>query len=149
MSGLLKNLQRMKSMKNFNKFITEKSSDEDLAADGVDFTNDVSNPKMIERINGFLGAMSKMEHLVPEHGLTKMQEKLGRLSLSFDMPDLSEDGGKYSMPLTQFGGRTGEDESGALVNDDGISHKVEGGLSLEIMHEKTSNGTHFIIAKIV
>ena len=120
-----------------------------MAADGADFTNDVSNPKMVERINGFLGAMSKMEHLVPEHGLTKMQEKLGRLSLSFDMPDLSEDGGKYSMPLTQFGGRTGEDESGAMVNDDGISHKVEGGLSLEIMHEKTANGTHFIIAKIV
>jgi len=149
MSGLHKNLQRMRLMKNFNKFITEKTSDEDLAADGVDFTNDVSNPKMVERINGFLGAMSKMEHLVPEHGLTKMQEKLGRLSLSFDMPDLSEDGGKYSMPLTQFGGRTGEDESGAIVNGDGISHKVEGGLSLEIMHEKTANGTHFIIAKIV
>ena len=54
-------------MKNFNKFITEKTSDEDLAADGADFTNDVSNPKMVERINGFLGAMSKMEHLVPEH----------------------------------------------------------------------------------
>ena len=111
-------------MKNFSKYIAEKASDEDLAADGVDFTNEVSNPKMVERINGFLGAMSKMEHLVPEHALTKMQEKLGRLSLSFDMPDLSEDGGKYSMPLTQFCGRTGEDASGDYVNDYGISHKV-------------------------
>ena len=136
-------------MKNFSKYIAEKASDEDLAADGADFTNDVSNPKMVERINGFLGAMSKMEHLVPEHALTKMQEKLGRLSLSFDMPDLSEEGGKYSMPLTQFGGRTGKDENGEDINDDGISHKVEGGLSLEIMHEKTANGTHFVIAKIV
>ena len=136
-------------MKNFNKFIAEKASDEDLAADGADFTNDISNPKTIERINGFLGAMSKMEHLVPEHALTKMQEKLGRLSLSFDMPDLSEEGGKYSMPLTQFGGRTGKDENGEDINDDGISHKIEGGLSIEIMHEKTANGTHFIKARIV
>ena len=47
-------------MKNFNKFITEKTSDEDLAADGVDFTNDVSNPKMVERINGFLGAKLRL-----------------------------------------------------------------------------------------
>ena len=55
---------------------------------------------------------------------------------------MGEDGGKISIPLTQFGGRFGKDEEGD-VNDDGISHKVEGGLSLEIMHEKTGEGTHF------
>ena len=136
-------------MKNFSKYITEKATDAGYPMDGSDFSNDVSNPKMVERINGFLGAMSQMEYMVPEHALNKMQEKLGRLSLSFDMPDLSEDGGTYSMPLTQFGGRTGQDASGDYVNDDGISHKVEGGLSLEIMHEKTANGTHFIKARIV
>jgi len=81
--------------------------------------------------------------------LNKMQEKLGRLSISFDMPSLSEEGGTISVPLTQFGGRYGEDDTGEIVNDDGISHKVEGGLSLEIMHEKTGKGTHFIRARIV
>ena len=35
------------------------------------------------------------------------------------------------------------------INDDGISHKVEGGLSLEIEHAVTSGGTHFIKTKIV
>ena len=135
-------------MKNFSKYIAEKATDAGYPLDGSDFGNDISNPKMVERINGFLGSMGGMEYLVPEHAMNKMQEKLGRLALSFDMPDLSEDGGTYSMPLTQFGGRFGEDENGA-VNDDGISHKVEGGLSLEIMHEKTANGTHFIRAKIV
>ena len=60
---------------------------------------------------------------------------------------MSEDGGKMSFPLTQFGGRMGKDEEGNDINDDGISHRVEGGLSIEIMHEKTGAGTHFIKIK--
>jgi len=135
-------------MKTFNKYLAEKATDAGYPVDGSDFSNDLSNPATIERINAFLGAMGNMEYLVPEHALNKMQEKLGRLSISFDMPDLSEDGGEMSVPLTQFGGRFGKDENGD-VNDDGISHKVENGLSLNIMHEKTQAGTHFIRAKIV
>ena len=136
-------------MKKFNRFITEKATDAGYPMDGSDFSNDVANPKVIERINGFLGAMGKMEHLVPEHAMNKMQEKLQRLALSFDMPDLAEGGGTYSVPLSQFGGRVGEDDNGEAINDDGISHKVEGGLSIKIMHEVTANGTHFIKAQIV
>ena len=136
-------------MKNFSKYITEKATDAGYPVDGSDFTNDLAKPETIARINAFLGSMGKMEYLVPEHALNKMQEKLGRLGISFDMPDLNEDGGEMSVPLTQFGGRTGKDENGDDINDDGISHKVEGGLSLKIMHEKTAAGTHFLMAKIV
>jgi len=136
-------------MKNFNKFIAEKATDAGYPVDGSDFTNDLAKPETITRINAFLGSMGKMEYLVPEHALNKMQEKLGRLGISFEMPSLSEDGGEMSVPLTQFGGRTGKDENGDDINDDGISHKVEGGLSLKIMHEKTASGTHFLMAKIV
>jgi hypothetical protein len=136
-------------MKNFSKYITEKATDAGYPVDGSDFTNDLAKPETITRINAFLGSMSKMEYLVPEHALNKMQEKLGRLGISFEMPSLSEDGGEMSVPLTQFGGRTGKDENGDDINDDGISHKVEGGLSLKIMHEKTAAGTHFLMAKIV
>ena len=128
--------------------MTSKKLKGGYPVDGSDFSNDLANPKTIERINAFLGAMGNMEYLVPEHALNKMQEKLGRLSISFDMPTLAEDGGEVSVPLAQFGGRFGKDENGD-VNDDGISHKVEGGLSLKIMHEKTAAGTHFIRAKIV
>ena len=135
-------------MKTFNKYLAEKATDAGYPVDGSDFANDLANPKTIERINAFLGSMGNMEYLVPEHALNKMQEKLGRLAISFDMPDLAEDGGEVSVPLTQFGGRSGKDENGD-VNDDGISPRVEGGLSLKIMHEKTAAGTHFIRAKIV
>lgn len=146
MSGLPK---RKKQMKNFSKYIAEKATDAGYPVDGSDFTNDLAKPETVSRINAFLGSMGKMEYLVPEHALNKMQEKLARLGISFDMPDLSEDGGEMSVPLTQFGGRYGEDDSGSMINDDGISHKVEGGLSLKIMHEKTAAGTHFLMAKIV
>ncbi|MFZ9006733.1 MAG: hypothetical protein ACO293_08150 [Nitrosopumilaceae archaeon] len=136
-------------MKNFSKYITEKATDAGYPVDGSDFTNDLAKPETITRINAFLGSMGKMEYLVPEHALNKMQEKLGRLGISFEMPSLSEDGGEMSVPLTQFGGIYGEDDAGEMVNGDGISHRVEGGLSLKIMHEKTAAGTHFLVAKIV
>ena len=136
-------------MKNFNKYIAEKATDAGYPVDGSDFSNDLAKPETISRINAFLGSMGRMEYRVPEHALNKMQEKLGRLGISFEMPSLSEDGGEMSVPLTQFGGRTGKDENGDDINDDGISHKVEGGLSLKIMHEKTAAGTHFLMAKIV
>ena len=131
-------------MKNFKKHIAEE-----VSADGHDFSNDVSDPNTISRINAFLGAMGQIEHLVPEHALGKLRERLSRLGLTFGEVAMNEDGGKMSMPLTQFGGRTGKDENGDDINDDGISHKVEGGLSLKIMHEKTAAGTHFLMAKIV
>lgn len=134
-------------MKNFKKYIAEKATDAGYPVDGSDFSNDLAQPKTIERINAFLGAMGDIEHLVPEHAVNKLREKLGRLGISFGDFDLAE-GGVISLPLTQFGGRFGKDENGD-INDDGISHKVEGGLSLEVTHEPTQAGTHFIRARIV
>ena len=131
-------------MKNFSKFIKEGRG----LSDRMDFGNDVANPKNIERINGFLGAMGQMTYLVPEHAINKVKESLEQLGLSFGDVDLVEGGSKVSMPLTQFGGRIGKDENGDDINDDGISHKVEGGLSLEIEHVEV-NGTHFLKTKIV
>ena len=136
-------------MKNFKKYISEKATDAGYPVDGADFSNDLTKEETIRRINAFLGAMGDMEHLVPEHAINKLREKLGRLSLSFGDFDSAEEGGEYALPLTQFGGRFGKDEHGDDINDEGISHKVEGGLSLEIMHQPTEAGTHFLRAKIV
>jgi len=135
-------------MKNFSKFITEKASDAGYPVDTDSFSNDIANPKNVERINSFLGAMGQMEYLVPEHALSTIRERLGRLGLSFGDVELAEGGSKVSMPLAQFGGRFGKDETGEDINDDGISHKVEGGLSIEIEHT-ASGGTHFLKTRIV
>ena len=136
-------------MKTFKTHLTEKATDAGYSVDTDSFSNDLANPKNIERINSFLGAMGGIEYLIPEHAMNKIRERLGRLAISFGDVDLSEDGGKISLPLTQFGGRFGKDEEGNDINDDGISHRTEGGLSIEIMHEKTGAGTHFVRAKIV
>mgnify|MGYP001165394691 FL=1 len=136
-------------MKTFKNHLNEKATDAGYPVDTDSFSNDLAKPENIERINSFLGAMGKLEYLVPEHAINKIKERLGRLSISFGDVDLNEAGGKVSLPLTQFGGRSGMDDNGDKIEDDGISHKVEGGLSIEIMHEKTGAGTHFVRAKIV
>lgn len=136
-------------MKNFKQHLVEKATDRGYAVDDEDFANDMANPKTVERINAFLGAMGQIEHLIPEHALNKVRERLGRIGLSFGEVSMNEDGGKMSMPLTHLGGRFGKDENGDDISDDNISHKVEGGLSLEITHETSGNGTHFIRTKIV
>ena len=138
-----------KTMKNFKDMINEKATDAGYPHDGSDFANDVANPKTIERINGFLGVMGQIEYLIPEHGLEKIRERLGRLSLSFEDVTLTKEGGKKTVSLKQFGGRFGEDDSGDPIDDDGISHRVEGGLSLEIDHQPTEGGTHFVRTRIV
>lgn len=137
-------------MKNFSKFITENPVGNQYAAhlDDGNATNDIANPETVARINGFLGAMGQMEYLMPNHALNLVRERLNQLGLTFGEVALSEGGGKQSMPLTQFGGRFGKDGNGDDINDDGISHKVEGGLSLEIEHIEV-NGTHFLKTKIV
>ena len=53
-------------MKQFSKFITEKATDAGYPVDTDAFSNDIANPKTIERINSFLGAMGQVEYLVPE-----------------------------------------------------------------------------------
>jgi hypothetical protein len=135
-------------MKSFKQHLSEKALDAGYPVDGADFSNDIANPDTIKRINAFLGALGQMEYLVPEHAINKVKEKLGRLGLSFGEVDLGEGSGEVSLPLTQFGGRFGEDDSGDAINDDGISHKVEGGLSINFVYEKTKGNTYRLSAQI-
>lgn len=135
-------------MKKFKDYITERSLDTQNAVDDASFNNDLSNPDTIVKINSYLAQLGKMEHLVPENALNKLKEKLGRLSISFEDVELTGKSDIYDLPLTQFGGRFGKDEEGD-IDDDGISHKVEGGLKLQLKHEVTSGNTHFLMAQIV
>ena len=73
----------------------------------------------------------------------KIRGTLSNIGLSFDQVDenaMVESKGSMSFPLTAFGGRFGKDVDtphNEFLNDDGISHIVEGGLSLHISYEKT------------
>ena len=135
-------------MKSFNKFITEGgigTTDQNLAVDnGANgaIMSDIQNPKVLKALNAYVGAIANMEYMLPEHALNKLREKLGRFGLS---------NGSFDLPLTRFGGRFGKDTDTAhdeVINDDGISHMVEGGLALKIQYEMLGNSSCRIFAKI-
>jgi hypothetical protein len=57
--------------------------------------------------------------------------------------------GTITAEVKQFGGRFGKDTDGSDINDDGISHKKESGLKLEVSYETLKNGTSKVYAKLV
>ena len=89
-----------------------------------------------------------MEYLKPQHAVDTLKEKLGRIGLSFDC-SLDGDKGSKTVEVKQFGGRFGKDTDGSDVNDDGISHKKEGGLKIKLDHELLQNGSSKVYAKLV
>ena len=87
--------------------------------------------------------------MTAQHAVEEIRNDLMRIGLFCPVQEVSGDKGDFTAEIKFGGGRFGKDIDGSDINDDGISHKVEGGLSLEIQHEVTSGGTHFIKTKIV
>ena len=143
-------------MKSFNSFIKEGgigTSDQNMAVDLGINTAAITNPQVIRRLNAYVGAIANMEYMLPEHALNKLKEKLGRVGFSFGaIPEMTEKSGSFDLPLTKFGGRFGKDldtPADEFLNDDGISHMVEGGLALKIQYEMLGNSSCRIFAEIV
>ena len=141
-------------MKSFKNFIKEdvSTSDQNRAVDMNINPAAISKPAVLRRINAYVGAIANMEYMLPEHALNKLKEKLGRLGFSFGrIPEMTEKSGSYDLPLSLFGGRYGKDLDtpyDEIVNDDGISNKIEGGLALKIQYEMTSNNSCKVFAKV-
>ena len=100
---------------------------------------------------------SQSPYVLPEEAVATLRNSLMKIGLTFDAIDESsyptEEGATkdVSLPLTLFGGRFGKDVDTPIdefVNDDGISHNVEGGLSLNLEFKKMGDGTTFVGAKI-
>jgi len=108
----------------------------------------IHDPAVLKRVNAFVGAIADMEYLKPQHAVDTLKEKLGRIGLSFDC-ELDGDKGSKTVEVKQFGGRFGKDTDGTDVNDDGISHKKEGGLKIKLDHELLQNGSSKVYAKLV
>ena len=116
-------------------------------------TGDVTNPATLKRLNAYLGSISNMEYLLPEHALNRLRTSLMKVGLSFgEIPAMEGMNGSFDLPLTRFGGRFGKDEntpSDEFINDDGISHIIEGGLALKIQYEMSpKNNSCRVFAKI-
>ena len=143
-------------MRSFSKFITEgrgpHTSDQSIATDNGLNPSEVDNPRVLRALNAYVGAIANMEYILPEHALTKLRSALDRVGFSFGaIPEMTEESGSFDLPLTRFGGRFGKDTDtphDEVINDDGISHMVEGGLALKIQYEMMKNNSCRIFAKI-
>ena len=144
-------------MKSFKSHIKEGlgvgTTDQMLNVDADINPSAISNPKVIRALNAYVGAIANMEYILPEDALNKLRNSLSRVGFSFgSIPEMTEKSGSFQLPLTKFGGRFGKDTdtpSDEFLNDDGISHMVEGGLALKIQYEMLSNSSCRIFAEIV
>ena len=128
------------------------TSDQSIATDNGLNASEVQNPRVLRALNAYVGAIANMEYILPEHALTKLRNALDRVGYSFGaIPEMTEESGSFDLPLTRFGGRFGKDTDtphDEVINDDGISHMVEGGLALKIQYEMMRNNSCRIFAKI-
>ena len=143
-------------MRSFSKFIKEgrgpHASDKSRATDNGSNPSEIQNPKVLRALNAYVGAIANMEYVLPEHALEKLRSALDRVGYSFGViPEMTEESGSFDLPLVRFGGRFGKDTDtphDEVINDDGISHMVEGGLALKIQYEMMKNNSCRIFAKI-
>ena len=143
-------------MRSFSKFVTEgrgaHTSDQSRATDNGINPSEIQNPKVLRALNAYVGAIANMEYILPEHALTKLRSALDRVGYSFGaIPEMTDASGSFNLPLVRFGGRFGKDTDtphDEVINDDGISHMVEGGLALKIQYEMMKNNSCRIFAKI-
>lgn len=123
------------------------------ASDGSIALHDMTEPEMLERINaGIMGFLSN----VPSSGVVDPRDLLVRLRVELNKFgfDFKYDGKEYptehmEFALTQFGGRTGIDDQGKKLDDDGISHRLGGALKLVMdLKHPPEVGFHNLMAKV-
>jgi len=111
------------------------------------------DPMVIKKLNALMGKLTYGEQFSDgEPVVRQIRSSLSKIGLTFgEVPNMSEESGSFSLPLTLYGGRFGklpETPTDEFVNDDGLQDQVEGGLSLEISYEMTEDNCYRINAKI-
>jgi hypothetical protein len=141
-------------MKTFKKYIHEGVDGVGVEtanspADSNIGVHNIENPDVLKRVNAFVGAIAEREYINPSFAIDELREKLKTTGLTLGPVDMSGDNGTVTTEVSQFGGRFGKDIDGSDINDDGISHRKEGGLKLEVKYETLKTGTCKVYAKLV
>ena len=137
-------------MKDFKSFMTEHPSYDatvNFSAGGF------GDPMVVKKLNALMGKLTEAESFTDGADVVRqIRTSLSKIGLTFgDVPNMSEETGSFSLPLTLYGGRFGKlpdtpiDE---FASDDGLQDHVEGGLSLEVSYEMTEDNCYRINAKI-
>ena len=140
-------------MKKFNQFVTEAPTglwNQTPVSMNGDDNFDITNRSVLKRVNAFVCSIADREYLIPEAAIQQLRNFMMRIGVQFPKVDLPESGA-ISLPLSQWGGRFGKDLDtpyDEFVNDDGITDRLPGGLSLEIKTEAVANGSWKVYAEI-
>jgi hypothetical protein len=125
--------------------VTTSNSPEDSSIGA----HNIHDADVLKKVNAFVGSIADCEYLKPQFAIDQLREKLQRIGLTVSPCDMEGDSGKVTCEVKQFGGRFGKDTDGSDLDDDGISHRKEGGLKLEVSYETLKNGTSKVYAKLV
>jgi|TARA_B100001029_G_scaffold139479_1_gene118761 hypothetical protein len=147
----------MKSFKQFNEAgYTDRFAHTSAEDDNKHLIN-VQDEKVVQRLNGYVGAIADREYLQPEAAIKQLNNKLGIVGLNFAEPKVDSDKGKATVEVTQFGGRYGKTSDNSngpmsqgkeIEDGDGISHKKDGGLKIEFNWEKQENNQFKVFASL-
>ena len=148
----------MKSFKQFNEDgqYTDRFAHTSAEDDNKHLIN-VQDEKVVQRLNGYVGAIADREYLQPEAAIKQLNNKLGIVGLNFAEPKVDSDKGKATVEVTQFGGRYGKTSDNSngpmsqgkeIEDGDGISHKKDGGLKIEFNWEKQENNQFKVFASL-
>ena len=112
------------------------------------------SPTVVKKINAIIGRYIQEDTHDPQGVITRIRGSLANIGLTFDAiseDSMVEKSGSMSLPLTAYGGRFGKDVDtphDEFLNDDGISHMIEGGLALHISYDTTDTNQCRIRAHI-
>ena len=144
----------MKSFKQHNEASTERFTHQSVEDDNLGLFN-VQDEASMQKLNAFVGALADKEYMQPGAAVEQLAMRLGTVGLNFTLPKIEGNNGKTVVEVSQFGGRYGKTPDSTptgstdVVNDDGISHKKDGGLKLEFKWEKQSNNTYKVFANLI
>jgi len=144
-------------MKTFKQHVNEQSysggqvgtATSNSVEDGASGAHNIQDAAVLQKVNAFVGSIAEREYLQPQFAVDELKEKLQRIGLTCGDCTLEGPSGKTTVELKQFGGRFGKDTDGSDINDDGISHRKEGGLKMEVSYETLKTGTSKVYAKLV
>ena len=89
------------------------------------------------------------EYINASHAVDEIRNNLARIGLFVPVQETTGEKGNFTAEVKFGGGRFGKDIDGSDINDDGISHKKEGGLKLQVEYETLKTGMSKVYAKLV
>ena len=131
-------------------FLEHSDHSQPVEDDSVNI-QDIANLEVLKKVNAFVGSIADREYLNANHAIAELRQKLARIGVSFGDVNLYEDEGEVSVPIAQWGGRYGKDTNtpyDEVINDDGVSHRVDGGLSINFKYMDLDNGSCKVFAAI-